>query len=144
MLDKLRADAIALIAATPSCTLSTSGPAGVQASIVACAVRDACVYVLVPSTADHLFNLEHKTELVLTSVPWQLRGIALVLGEAGGPRGTAPSELRAHAEREGLRLVEVFPVRMHLEIGGKRVYRETIDFNLQPQLPGLALCMDLL
>jgi hypothetical protein len=144
MLDKLRADAIALIAATPSCTLSTSGPAGVQASIIACAVRDACVYVLVPSTADHLFNLEHEAELVLTSSLWQLRGIALILGEAGGPRGTAPSELRTHAQREGLRLVEVFPTRMHIEAGGQRAYRETIDFNLQPQFPGLALCMDLL
>ena len=56
MLNKLRAEALALIAATPQCTLSTSGPAGVQASMVACLVREDCVYILVPSTVDHLFN----------------------------------------------------------------------------------------
>ena len=67
MLGTLRAEALALIAATPDCTLSTIGPTGVQASVVACVVRDDCVYVLVPSTVDHLFNLEHELEVVLTS-----------------------------------------------------------------------------
>ena len=41
MLDKLRVEALALIAATPHCTLSTTGPAGVQASVVACVVRES-------------------------------------------------------------------------------------------------------
>src|SRR5262245_58738017 len=94
MLDKLRAEALALIAATPHCTLSTTGPAGVQASVVACMVRDACVYLLVPSTADHLFNLEHTMEVVLTATLWQLRGVGLVLGSAAGLRGAAPHEIR--------------------------------------------------
>ena len=67
MLDKLRAEALALIATTSHCTLSTMGPASVQASIVACIVRDDCVYALVPSTADHLFNLEDHMEVVLTT-----------------------------------------------------------------------------
>ena len=86
MLKKLRAEALTLIAATPYCTLSTIGPAGVQASVVACVVREDCVYVLVPSTVDQLFNLEHELEVVLTSPLWQLRGAALALGDRWAAR----------------------------------------------------------
>ena len=130
MLNKLRAEALALIAATPHCTLSTLGPAGVQASVVECLVREDCVYVLVPSTADHLFNLEHELEIVLTSPLWQLRGAALDLSEFDGPHGAAPFEISAQARNIGYTLIEVFPLRMHLEPAGGRRYRETIDFSV--------------
>lgn len=135
MLDKLRAEALALIAAAPHCTLSTSGPAGVQASIITCAVCEDCVYALVPSTADHLFNLEHTSELVLTSALWQMCGMALLLGEAYGRCGTVPHRLGARARADGLTVVEVFPLRMHLEASGPRRYRETIDFDLPARPP---------
>lgn len=130
MLDKLRAEALALIADTPRCTLSTTGPASVQASVVTCIVRDDCLYVLVPSTADHLFNLEHASEVLLTTALWQVRGAALALGEADGRHGTAPPEISARASSEGHTLVEVFPLRMQIEAAGNRRYRETIDFDL--------------
>ena len=109
-------------------TLSTTGPAGLQASMVVCVVREDCVYVLVPSTVDHLFNLEHELEVVLTSTLWQLRGAALALSEAAGRHGTAPDNISARANDAGWTLVEVFPFRMHLEPAGRRRYRETIDF----------------
>jgi hypothetical protein len=131
MFDKLRAEALALIAATPRCTLSTIGPAGVQASVVECMVCQDCVYVLVPSTVDHLFNLEHELEVVLTSASWQLRGAALALTQADGRQGTAPSDISARARNAGYTLVEVFPLRMHLEPAGRRRYRETIDFAVR-------------
>jgi hypothetical protein len=131
MLSYLRAEALALIAATPKCTLSTIGPAGVQASVVACVMHEHCVYVVVPSTVDHLFNLEHELEVVLTSTVWQLRGAALAIGEAEGLHGTAPDDLRARARAAGSTLVEVFPLRVHLEPAGRRRYRETIDFAVQ-------------
>ena len=131
MLDKLRTEALALVAATPHCTLSTIGPAGVQASVVACVVREDCVYVLVPSTVDQLFNLEHEPEVVLTSPLWQLRGAALALREADGLQGTAPYDISAQAQAAGYALVEVFPIRMHLEPDGLRRYRETIDFSMR-------------
>jgi len=133
MLDKLRTEALALVAATPHCTLSTIGPAGVQASVVACVVREDCVYVLVPSTIDQLFNLEHELVVVLTSSLWQLRGaaLALALSEAGGLQGTAPYDVSAQARAAGYTLVEVFPIRMHLEPDGLRRYRETIDFSVR-------------
>lgn len=128
MLSQLRAEALALIACTPNCTLSTMGPADVQASLVECVVRDGCVYVLVPSTADHIFNLEYHTEAVLTTALWQLRGAALMIGAADGHRGTAPRDLSARAKIEGYTLVEIFPFRMHVEAAGPRRYCETIDF----------------
>ncbi len=131
MLKKLRADALALIATTPHCTLSTTGPAGVQASVVGCVVREDCVYVLVPSTIDQLFNLEHEPEMVLTSLLWQLRGAALALSAADGLQGTAPYDLSTQASAAGYTLVEVFPLRMHLEPDGRRRYRETIDFGVR-------------
>jgi hypothetical protein len=131
MLSQLRAEALAQIAATPHCMLSTTGPAGVQASFVACVVRDDCVYMLISSTLDHLFNLEHELEVVLTSSLWQLRGVALAIGESDGPHGATPYDLRARARAAGSILVEVFPLRMHLEPAGRRRYRETIDFDVR-------------
>jgi hypothetical protein len=141
MLDKLRAEALALIAATPHCILSTLGPAGIQASLVICIVHDGCVYILIPSTADHLFNLEHDMEVVLTTTLWQLRGAALALRGADGLHGTAPRDLSARARTEGHTLVEVFPLRMHLEAAGPRRYRETIDFDVRarPAAPGTSV-----
>lgn len=129
MLDKLRADALALIAATPHCTLSTAGPAGLQASIVTCVVHDACLYVQVPSTADHLFNLEYSSEVLLTSTLWQLRGAALALEDTVGRRGTAPRTISDRAHANGHLLIEVFPLQMHTEAIGEERYRATIDFS---------------
>jgi hypothetical protein len=130
MLKQLRAEALALIATTPHCTLSTIGPAGLQASVVMCAAQADCVYVLVPSTVDHLFNIEHEPEVVLTSATWQLRGVALAIGEATRLRGTAPDALQMYARAAGMTLVEVFPLRMQIEVAGSRRYRETIDFDI--------------
>src|SRR5689334_1199757 len=96
MLSQLRAEALAVIDATPDCILSTTGPAGVQACTVTCVVHTGCIYMLVPSTLDQLFNIEHELEVVLTGASWQLRGAALAIGEAAGLRGTAPVGIQAH------------------------------------------------
>jgi hypothetical protein len=135
MLDKLRDEAMALIAATMQCTLSTAGPAGVQAAVVACLVRDRGVYVLVPSTSDQLFNIEHHTEVVLTTALWQLRGAAQAFVEEHGRHNSAPCDLVWSAHDQGYRVIAVFPLRMHIEAGSHRCYRETIDFEL-PRRPG--------
>src|SRR5437899_712998 len=130
MLDKLRAEALALIAATAQCTLSSTGPSGVQAAVVACRVRDEGVYVLVPSTSDQLFNIEHHSEVVLTTPLWQLRGAAHALAEEQRRDDSAPRDLLWSAHDQGYRVVAVLPLRMHIEPGGHRRYRETIDFEL--------------
>lgn len=135
MLDKLRATALELIAQTPHCTLSTTGLAGLQASNVVCAVHADCVYMLVPSTADHIVNLEQGIEVVLTAPLWQLRGIPLLLDATQQMHNTAPSELRRQARTQGYTIVELFPLRMHIEAANQRPYRETIDFVMREALP---------
>ena len=128
MLNQLRTEALAFIDATPDCILSTTGPAGVQASAVTCVVHAGCIYMLVPSTIDQLFNIEHELEVVLTGASWQLRGAALAIGEVTGLGGTIPASIQARARATCMVLVEVFPLRMHLKPVGQQQYRETIDF----------------
>lgn len=122
MLDKLRDRAISTIAATPTCTLSTTGPAGLQASAVSCRVHQARVFVLIPITSDHLFNLEHHPEVVLTTAHWQLRGLVSASEPAQpGVNGVEP--------RQPTVVVEVTPVQMHIEPAGDGGHRETVDFQ---------------
>ncbi len=54
--------------------LATSGPAGVQASEFPCEAIDLNLYLLVPQTSDHLFNLEHDSAVTLLTPEWELRG----------------------------------------------------------------------
>jgi len=124
MLDKLCNHALDTIAAAPACTLSTSGPAGLQASVVACQVQDGHIFVLIPRTTDHLFNLEHQTEVVLTTERWQLRGRA----KTNTPKAPHYSAIEP---RQPVVVVKVIPVRMHIEAaGGSNGHRETIDFQV--------------
>jgi hypothetical protein len=131
VLDKLRAEALTLIVTTPQSILSTHGPAGVQASSVTCIVCEGCLYILVPSASDHLFNLEHELELVLTSPCWQVRGLALGQGIATRQSGAARCELEALSAKLGTTIVEVFPLRIHLEVDEQRRHRETIDIAFE-------------
>ena len=48
--------------------------------------------------------------------------------------------LRERARDAGSTLVEVFPLRMHLEPAGRRRYRETIDFAVRILTLRLARC----
>jgi hypothetical protein len=86
--------------------------------------------VLAPSTSDQLFNIEHHTEVVLTTPLWQLRGAAHALAEEDGRYDIAPRDLIWSAHDRGYRVVAVFPLCMHIEPGGHRPYPETIDFEL--------------
>jgi hypothetical protein len=136
MLDKLRATGLSLIATAGQATLSTAGPAGVQASVVSCHVYDGCIYLLIPSTSDHLFNLEQVTEVVLTTAEWVLRGAVLGLTNGnGGPRTPPPGLGRRACELSQV-VVEVFPLRMHLLAGVQRPYPETIDFAIPTMCHG--------
>lgn len=130
MLDMLRRAALTVIAATRHCTLSTMGPTGLQASVVDCIVCDGCVYLLIPATSEHCFNLEHTLEVLLTTSHWQVRGAGLALVDEDGRYGTAPQVLRNRAGEAGQTVVEVFPLRMHIAAGHHRRYCETIDFDI--------------
>ncbi|RIK44113.1 MAG: hypothetical protein DCC55_03610 [Chloroflexi bacterium] len=122
MLDKLRDRVAKLLAETHICTLATTGPAGIQASMVPCAGRGTTLYVLVPDTADHLFNLEIEPEVAVTTQTWHLRGRAEIAKES--------TDLFAVEQRQWHTVVRVAPIRLHiLAESGTANYAETIDFD---------------
>ncbi|MCL4562147.1 MAG: hypothetical protein M1281_16240 [Chloroflexi bacterium] len=59
--------------------LATSGPAGLLASEFPCQAVGLQLYLLVPLTSDHLFNLEHDSRVTVLAPGWEMRGIAYVI-----------------------------------------------------------------
>ena len=122
MLDKLRDRATQILAETPSCILATTGPAGIQASRVHCTGRGTTLYLLVPDTSDHLFNLESEPEVAVTAETWRLRGTADIIQDS--------TDLFSANQRQWHTVVRVTPVRLHLlPDKGPANYAETIDFD---------------
>lgn len=123
MLDKLRGRAAQTLAETLFCTLATTGPAGLQASIVPCAGRGTTLYLLVPDTSDHLFNLESEPAVAVTTETWQLHGLADIVQEG--------TDVFPADQRQWQTIVRVTPVRLHIlpTKGGPANYTETMDFD---------------
>jgi hypothetical protein len=122
MLDKLRERAAQILAQTDSCTLASTGPAGLQASMVRCAGRQTTLYLLVPDTSDHLFNLESEPNVAITTETWRLHGTAEIV------KGS--TDLFLADQSQWHTVFRVTPVRMHiLPNSGVENYAETIDFD---------------
>ena len=123
MLDKLRDRATQTLAETGVCTLATTGPAGLQASMVPCAGRGITLYLLVPDTSDHLFNLETEPEVAVTAESWRLHGMADIIQDS--------LELFSAEQSQWHTVVRITPIRLHiLPAKGRPVnYAETIDFD---------------
>jgi Pyridoxamine 5''-phosphate oxidase. len=79
MLDYARQRAIEVLKVPRRAVLATSGPAGVQVSEFPCEALDLELYLLVPQTSDHLFNLEHVSTVSLLTDIWDLKGEAQTL-----------------------------------------------------------------
>ena len=123
MLDKLRDQALNTLAAGSDCTLSSSGPAGLQASIIPYRVAHHKIYILIPTTSDHLFNLETEPRVILTTPEWQLIGAAAMIEPA-----PALLALFNSPETRWQQLVEITPQRVQLEPGQAQP-RTTVDFQ---------------
>lgn len=82
MLYHLRQRVATTLALARCATLASHGPAGLQAQLFPCVARDLQLYLLLPSTSDHLLNLESSPIVVVATAEWQLRGRARVLGGA--------------------------------------------------------------
>lgn len=63
--------------------LATSGPAGLLASEFPCEAVGLHLYLLVPKTSDHLFNLEHDPRVSLVTTGWELKGKAKIFAPIG-------------------------------------------------------------
>lgn len=122
MLDKLRDQALNTLAAGSTGTLSTSGPAGLQASIITYRVAHHKIYTLIPITSDHLFNLETEPRVILTTPEWQLTGAAAMIEPS-----PALLALFKSPETRWRQWVEITPQRVQLEPGLAQP-RITVDF----------------
>jgi hypothetical protein len=126
MLDHLRQRVIEVLAPVQNATLSTCGPAGIQARIFPCQAAGLRLYLLVPSTSDQLFNLEHEATAVVTTPEWQVRGWGRRLALALAPAALA---LAASPYAAGCDLVEIEPHRLQINRPCGWGYLETIDID---------------
>jgi hypothetical protein len=124
MLDHLRQRVVEALLPIRSATLSTYGPAALQASRLPCESAGVRLYMLVPAMSDHLLNLEHQPEVVVTNTEWQLRGTAVVLTPDDYPPALNLLQL---PEAQWNVLIEIRPsqLNIHHQEGWGR--SETID-----------------
>jgi len=129
MLDYARQRAIEALRTARRAVLATSGPAGLQAGEFPCAALAADLYLLVPRTSDHLFNLEYDPAVTLLAAGWELQGAAQVLSLP--PPGLAPDLLREPGA-EWCALVRVRPCRIQIPREQGWGYSETIELDSGP------------
>jgi hypothetical protein len=126
MLDYARQRAIEALRIPRTAVLATSGPAGVQASEFPCEAVDLDIYLLVPKTSDHLFNLEQDPNITLLTPTWELKGQAHILP----PRGpNLELRLLREPEAEWCVLLRVDPCRLQIRRPAGWGNLETIDLK---------------
>jgi hypothetical protein len=130
MLDYARQRAAEALAIPRTAVLATSGPAGLQAGEFPCEAIGVELYLLVPRTSDHLFNLEHDPSVTLLAAGWELEGAAQVV---------SPTALELELDllrdpgAEWCGLVRVVPRRIQIRREKGWGYLETIE--LEPSRP---------
>jgi len=124
MLDYARQRASAALGNPRTAVLITSGPAGVLTGEFRCTVSDLRLYLLLPQTSDHLFNLEHESTVTALTATCELKGQAQILSWAALDLQV---DLRHEPDAEWCSLVciEISRVQMRSEDGWRT--RETID-----------------
>ena len=126
MLDYARQRAIEALKIPRRAVIATSGPAGVQASEFPCEAIELELYILVPQTSDHLFNLEHGSTVSVLTDKWELKGEAQIMS----PRTIVPGlKILQQPEIEWSTLVKVSAYKLQIlrEEGWGNL--ETIDFE---------------
>ncbi len=126
MLEHLRLRAMEVLALVQAATLSTSGPAGIQARIFPCEAQNLTLYFLIPTVSDHLFNLEHDPAAMVSTTGWQLRGYGRILPLHEAPPGLT---LPGLPEASGCMLVEIRPFQLQINQRNGWGYSETIDLD---------------
>lgn len=126
MLEHLRQRVIQTLADVRSLTLSTFGPAGLQSSRLPCEAAGTCLFMLIPRTSDHLFNLEANPDVVVVNGEWNLRGVARVVSPEAAPSSI---QIMRTLETQWSVLVEIKPSRVHILRTEPCGYSETIDVD---------------
>jgi hypothetical protein len=126
MLDYARQHAMEALGIPHTAILVTNGPAGVQASEFPCEAMGLDLYLLIPRTSDHLFNLEHESTVTLLLVGCELKGKAQIIS-----RGRPDLDLNLLREPEAkwcvLVQVEIARVQIRSQQGWGNI--ETIDLS---------------
>ena len=126
MIDYARERAIKILKTSHSAVLATTGPAGVQASEFPCEAVGLDVYLLLPRTSDHLFNLEQDRRVALHTDHWELRGKCRVLSQ----EGELPHiSLLPKKGAEWYVLVKIIPSQIHVLRSEGWGPAETIDLT---------------
>jgi hypothetical protein len=125
MLEHLRRSLNGALSGVRRATVSTYGPAGLQAGVLPCEWREPCLYALVPRASDQRFNLESSPEIALSAEGWQATGQGRILKAGEGPAGLA---LRVAPEAAWSDLIEIRPARAQLFAVAGRNGPQTIDF----------------
>jgi hypothetical protein len=74
MVNYARERAIEVLKTASTAVLATTGPAGVQVGEFFCEAVELDLYLLLPRTSDHLFNLEQDSRVGLHTDQWELTG----------------------------------------------------------------------
>ncbi len=122
MLDYARERAREVLKIPRTAVLATEGPAGLQLSELPCEAEGLEVYLLLPQTSDHVFNLEHNPVVTLLASAWEMQGQATIVGGEELELG-----LLCRPEARWSVLVQITPSR--IQILGDRGWGnpETID-----------------
>jgi hypothetical protein len=124
MLEHLRQRIIQTLAGVRAVTLSTYGPAELQASRLPCQVVEIDLYVLVPRSSDHLFNIESKPDVVVVNENWNLQGTACLVT----PDECPPEiELTRRPEAAWSEIIKIHPGRLTILRPSHGSPLETID-----------------
>lgn len=126
MLDYAHQRAIQALKVSRRAVLVTSGPAGMQASEFTCEAIELELYLLVPQTSDHLFNLEHVSAVSLLTDKWEMKGVARIISSH-----TVDLELGIlrQPEAEQSILVQISPCKLQIRREGGWGNLETIDIK---------------
>ncbi|MBN2085566.1 MAG: pyridoxamine 5'-phosphate oxidase family protein [Anaerolineales bacterium] len=126
MLDYARQRAREILKSPRSAILATGGPAGVQAGEFACEAAGLDLYLLVPWTSDHLFNIEHAPRVTLLTAEWELKGTAQIIHD---PASIGPMDLLKNPGADLCTPVRVRPSRIQIRRVGGWGNLETIDLE---------------
>jgi len=74
MINYARERAIEILKTASTAVLATTSPSGVQVGEFPCEAIGIDIYILVPQTSDHLFNLEQDDRVALHTESWELTG----------------------------------------------------------------------
>ena len=126
MINYARERATAILQTALTAVLATTGPAGVQVGEFPCEAAELDLYLLLPKTSDHLFNLEQDGRLALHTDQWELTG----RGQAVLPEQALPRISRlAKAGTRWFTLVKVAPERINVLRDDGWGSTETIDLT---------------